>query len=208
MPKCLVLTGHPFSPSFSGALADRYSAVLSAEGVEIRRMDISALSIPELTTRSPGDAEMVGDVKHVWDNMVWADHVVIIHPLWWGGMPARLKALFDVTLQSGKAYRYEGRNPLPLGLLKGRSARLVVTSDTPNWFMAIVYGNAHFRAVKNQILKFVGLNPVFKTHLSVMRHSTPEQRAKMLTAMETDAGRDARYLSRLGAGTKETKMAA
>src|SRR5690606_20342728 len=139
----------------------------------------------------PGSAELTGDVGEFWEAMVWADHVMVVHPLWWGSMPAKLKALFDIGLQSGSAYRYVANKPLPLGLLAGRSARLIVTSDTPNWFMASFYGNAHFRTVTNQVLKFVGLKPVQITHLSVMRGSTPAQRDKLLARTAADAAADA-----------------
>lgn len=117
---------------------------------------------------------------------------MIVHPLWWGGMPAKLKALFDIALQPGRAFKYRNNNPLPLGLLKGRSARLIVTSDTPGWYMRLAYGNAHFRAVKRQILKFVGLSPVRSTHLFVMHGSSFEQRKSMLEKVERLARRDAR----------------
>lgn len=194
-------------PSFSAALADRYAAVLRRVGIATRRVDLARMEVPAcIASRQPDDGDMQGDVARFWQDLLWADHVVIVHPLWWGGMPAKLKALFDAVLQSGKAYRYEGRNPLPLGLLKGRSARLVVTSDTPGWFMALAYGNAHFRAVKNQILKFVGFGPVRVTHLSVMRHSTAEQREKMLERVAQAATKDAAVLARLSRA--ETKMAA
>lgn len=191
MPNCLVLNGHPLSPSFNAAVADRYAQTLETRGITVRRLDLADMSVPELTTRKPGGSEMAGDVLAFWEAMVWADHVVIVHPLWWGSMPAKLKALFDIGLQSGKAYRYLEGRPLPQGLLAGRSARLIVTSDTPNWFMACFYRNAHFRAVTNQILKFIGLKPVRITHLSVMRGSTPAQRDKLLARTAIDAAADA-----------------
>lgn len=204
MPKCLVLSGHPLAPSFSAALADRYANMMAEAGIDVRRVDLAGMDVPaSIPDRLPGDDAMRGDIAAFWQDMVWADHVVIVHPLWWGGMPAKLKALFDVVLQMGKAYRYEGNMPLPLGLLKGRSARVIVTSDTPGWFMALVYGNAHFRIIKNQILRFVGFGPIRTTHLSMIRHSTPEQRAAMLEKVVAVARKDAERLNR-----SKTKMAA
>jgi NAD(P)H dehydrogenase (quinone) len=194
VPNCLVLNGHPLDPSFNASLADRYQVTLEEAGISVQRLDIGALTVPDLTTRKPGDAEMTGDVARVWAAMEWADHVVIIHPLWWGGMPAKLKALFDIVLQSGKSFRYEAKSPLPLGLLKGRSARMIITSDTPGWFMTLAYGNAHFRAMKNQILRFIGLGPVRLSHISVMRNSSPAQRDRFLQHVATTAGRDAARL--------------
>lgn len=195
MPNCLVLCGNPLEPSFSAALADHYAAALMEAGIEVERLDLASMDVPAvIPSRLPDDEAMTGDVAGFWELLLWADHAVVVHPLWWGGFPAKLKALFDVALQSGKAYRYEGGSPLPRGLLTGRSARLIVTSDTPGWFMALAYGNAHFRAVKNQILKFVGLAPVGVTHLSVMRHSTSELRERMLRRVERVAAKDAASL--------------
>ena len=191
MPNCLILNGHPLSPSFSGAVANRYAETLEQRGIKVRRLDISEMTVPEMTTRKPANAELTGDVSKFWEAMVWADHVMVVHPLWWGSMPAKLKALFDIGLQSGSAYRYVANKPLPLGLMAGRSARLVVTSDTPNWFMASFYANAHFRTVSNQILKFVGFKPVHISHLSVLRGATSAHLEKLLTRISADAARDA-----------------
>lgn len=200
MPNCLVLNGHPLSPSFSGAIAERYSQTLDEKGITVRRLDLAGMTVPELTTRKPGQEEMTGDVRAFWDAMEWADHVVMVHPLWWGSMPAKLKALFDISLQSGKAYRYRANASLPQGLLAGRSARLVVTSDTPHWFMASIYANAHFRTVSNQILKFIGLKPVRISHLSVVRGATPAQLETLLARIAKAAATDA---TRLKSGTSK-----
>lgn len=196
MPNCLILNGHPLAPSFSAALADRYQTELETHGVTVRRLDLPTMVVPELTTRKPSDMELAGDVLKFWEALVWAEHVMIVHPLWWGGMPGKLKSLFDITLQSGRAYRYEKGRPLPRGLLKGRSARVIVTSDTPGFFMTLAYGNAHFRALKNQILGFCGIGPVRRTHLSVMRNATPERRAGFLETVARAAEADAQRLIR------------
>ena len=191
--KCLVLVGHPIAGSFNAALAERYAAVLTAGGAEVRIMHLDKMEFEgSLRTRKPGDAELIGDAAEFWDNLMWSKHFVLVHPLWWGGMPAKLKALLDLTLQSGKAYRYEGNKPLPNGLLKGRSARLVVTSDTPDWFMRLAYGNAHFKQVTRQILKFCGLGPVRRSHASVIKGSSPAAREKMLERLAWVAGGDLR----------------
>lgn len=192
MVKFLVLDGHPLTPSFSQAISVRYAEALREQEAEVQVIHLSSIAVPDLNVRKPGETEMVGDVLRFWEALVWADQIVIVHPLWWGGMPAKLKALFDIALQPGRAFKYRNNNPLPLGLLKGRSARLIVTSDTPGWYMRLAYGNAHFRAVKRQILKFVGLSPVRSTHLFVMHGSSFEQRKSMLEKVERLARRDAR----------------
>ena len=54
---------------------------------------------------------------------------------------------------------------LPKPLLTGRTARVVITSDTPGWFMRLAYKNALIWQLRRQILEFVGLKPTRLTHL-------------------------------------------
>lgn len=180
-PKFLILTGHPIPNSFNAALAKSYNETLKEQPVQTRVLDLSQMDFdPNLQEKNPSDIELTGDLAKFWEALVWADHFVLVHPLWWGSMPAKLKGLFDITLQSGKAYRYDKGNPFPIGLLKGRSAHLIVTSDTPNWFMRLSYKNAHFNTMKNQILKYCGFGPVQITHISPIRGKSAEERSDYL----------------------------
>lgn len=189
--KVLVLVGHPMTNSFGAALAERYADRLRQAGAVVRTMQLHQMDIAiDLTTRKPGDAEMVGDTALFWEALTWCDHFVVVHPLWWGGMPAKLKGLFDHVLQSGKAFRYVAGQAFPTGLLKGRTARLIVTSDTPDWYMWLGYSGAHFRQMRNQILRFVGFDTVRITHASVLQGSTPRQRDRLLDMAERHAGQD------------------
>ncbi len=51
-------------------------------------------------------------------NVRWADHLVIGFPLWLGGAPAKLKALFEQLFRPGFAFQ-TGRGRLPRRLLQG-----------------------------------------------------------------------------------------
>ena len=51
------------------------------------------------------------------DLVTWADHLIFIYPIWWGGMPAVLKGFVDRVLVKGFAYDYSD-NPIPQALLK------------------------------------------------------------------------------------------
>lgn len=55
-----------------------------------------------------------------------ADELVFVFPIWWGDAPAILKNFIDCNFHSGFAFRYE--NGRPIGLLKGKSARIIATS--------------------------------------------------------------------------------
>ena len=98
-------------------------------------------------------------------------------PMWWGGLPAKLKGLFDRALLPGRAFdtRKKSLFGLPLPMLSGRSARVVITSDTPGWFMRLAYKNALIWQLRRQILEFVGLKPTRLTHLGPASEARPEQ---------------------------------
>jgi putative NADPH-quinone reductase len=67
-----------------------------------------------------------------------ARHLVFFYPLWLGDMPAMLKGFLEQVARPGFAIDPSPRNPLRAGLLRGRSARLVVSMGMPaplyRWF--------------------------------------------------------------------------
>src|SRR3546814_9849412 len=56
----------------------------------------------------------------------WADHLVILYPLWLGDVPALLKGFLEQILRPGFAID-EGSTGMSAKLLTGRSARIIVT---------------------------------------------------------------------------------
>ena len=102
---------------------------------------------------------------------------MMVTPMWWGGLPAKLKGLFDRALLPGRAFDTRSKNliGMPLPLLGGRSARVVITSDTPGWFMRLAYKNAMVWQLRRQILEFVGLKPTRLTLLGPASEAKPEQ---------------------------------
>ena len=63
--------------------------------------------------------------------MTWADHVVILYPLWLGSMPALLKALLEQVLRPGFAYSTLKLGKWPVKFLSGKTARIVITMGMP-----------------------------------------------------------------------------
>lgn len=190
--RILVLSGHPNGQSFAAALANAYGDAAQQAGAEIRRHDLSAMAFdPDLPTGYKTTPPLEADLQAFWDDLVWSQHFVLVHPLWWGGMPARLKGVFDRVLLPGTAFRYRKGNPMPEKLLKGRSARLVLTSDTPDWFFRLAYGAAYLRQARGQVLGMVGFAPLRFSHIAPLHGSTPEFRQKALADLARLGTREA-----------------
>jgi putative NADPH-quinone reductase len=133
MKRILVLDGHPDPDRtrFVHALADAYAEGAAAAGHRLTRIDLATLDIPVLRSAREWEGKPEGDVLRVQSAIAGAEHVVILYPLWLGDVPAALKALLEQVLRPGFAFPEGGRG-LDNGLLKGKSARLVVTMGMPS----------------------------------------------------------------------------
>ena len=127
-------------------------------------------------------------LEQVLTDLKWCEHVVLTTPMWWGGLPAKLKGLLDRTLLPGEAFDpRKMRYGLPEPLLRGRSARVVITSDTPGWWMRLAYKNALLWQLRRQVLGYVGIRPTRITHLSKASH-LPAEEANQWLAMLASLG--------------------
>jgi putative NADPH-quinone reductase len=108
--------------------------------------------------------------------------LLIVFPLWLGDMPAVLKAFYKQVLRPGFALGKAQPGRMPPKLLKGRSARIVVTMGMPAFFYRIVYRAHSVKSLKRNILEFCGVHPV-RTTLIGMVEGKPEARAARLAAM-------------------------
>lgn len=93
-----LIQGHPDAQvsHFCHALADEYLKGAKNRGHEVRCIDVATLDFPVLRTKEDFDHGVPLDViKQAQDVIRWADHLVIIYPLWLGTMPALLKAFLS-----------------------------------------------------------------------------------------------------------------
>ena len=160
--KILILDGHPAERSLSRLFADTYASAARRAGFDVKVLHLSALEFDadfgQGTYHSFKPLEP--DLRDFMDKVAWADHFVLIAPMWWGGLPARLKGLFDRAFVPGLAFDPRNKkHGMPSPLLTGRSARFIVTSDTPMWALRLMYRRAILFAVHGQILRFVGMKP-------------------------------------------------
>lgn len=181
--RILIADLHPGRLSFSAALAQAYREGAEAAGHQIRTASLSDMSFnPDFGQATFRNAPALEpDLEAFRENLTWAEHVVLIAPMWWGGLPAKAKGLFDRTLLPGYAFDPRTRkHGLPKPLLTGRTGRLILTSDTPGWAFWLMYARALKHQVQRQILSYVGIKPQGFTHFSPVEHSTDKIRAGWL----------------------------
>lgn len=178
----LVIIGHPDPHSFCSALSDAYMEGVKSKGsAEIRVIDLSKIRFdPNLKYGYRQRTELEDDLKEAQQLIRWANHLVFVYPTWWGAMPAILKGFIDRVFLPGFAFKYRERSSLWDKLLTGKSAHLIVTTDTPSWYNRWIYKQAGYRVMKRNILQFCGITPVKVTEIGPVKPSSAVLRAKWL----------------------------
>ncbi len=179
--KILVISGHPNPDSFCSALSRAYAEGAIGSRAEVRLIDLSATSFdPHLKYGYRRRTELEPALVEAQEAIRWADHLVFVYPTWWGAMPAILKGFIDRVFLPGFAFKYRDNSPLWDKLLLGKTARLIVTMDTPSWYNRFIYKRAGHGVMKRNILQFCGIKPVRITELTPIKDSTDAQRAAWL----------------------------
>lgn len=155
--RIFIWVGHPQANTLSQAMGDAYQSGAERAGAEVRRMDLSDMSFDPGIDGYRKDAPMEPDLIDWRDNITWANHLFVIHPLWWGAMPATAKAVLDRALTSGFGYKYHGKGMGWDKLLTGRTVDTVITSDTPPLIDTLIYHKPARRVMRNQVLGFCGV---------------------------------------------------
>lgn len=182
----LIIDGHPdaIEGHFCHGLANAYQAGALRAGHSVRRLDLARLDIVFLRSQTEQENGVPhADIRSAQADIGWAEHIVLVFPLWLGGMPALVKAFFEQTLRPGFAYD-ASRPPPRAALLKGRSARVVITMGMPAWYYRLFYRAHSLKALKTGILGFVGLRPVSETLVGSVATGTAADRQRWLSRME------------------------
>lgn len=189
--RVLVIDGHPNPDSLCAAIVERYRRGAAAAGADVQVLAVRDMAFdPGLHRGYRGTQEAEPDVLAARHAIEAADHVCVATPVWWGATPALLKGFLDRVLERGWAFRYTGRG-FPQGLLKGRSGHLLVTSDSPVWYLRLLAGDTTARAMKRATLKFCGITPVRLVRFANVHGSSPQKRARWLDRAEAEGARAA-----------------
>ncbi len=158
----LVIDAHPDpEPArLVHSLATQYASAAEAGGHLTQVVRLCELDFPWLRSAKEYAARPLGVIGSQQEHFRWADHVVIIYPLWLGSMPALLKAYLEQVMRPGFAFAYGKGKGLPKKLLAGKSARIVVTMGMPSLFYRLYYRSHSVRSLARNILGFVGFKPV------------------------------------------------
>lgn len=180
--RILVILGHPSEDSLGGALARSYAQGAEASGHEVRCISLCKLRFdPILHDGYAKIQALEPDLMAAQEVISWAQHIVVVYPIWWGSIPALLKGFFDRILLPGFAFKFRKDSLMVDGLLAGRSAHLLVTMDTPPWYYRWIYRMPGHNQMKRTILEFCGIKPVTVSSFGPVKDSKPRTREQWLS---------------------------
>lgn len=161
--RILIINGHPDpkGPHFVHELAKFYEQGAREGGHAVRVLSVGAMRFPLLkNSKAYVSGKVPASIRAVQKSLLWADHVVVFYPLWLGTLPAKLKGLFEQVLRPGFAFAQRGAGQHPARLLKGRSARIVVTRGMLELFDEVDGSPSSVRNVIGDVLGLCGVKPV------------------------------------------------
>lgn len=185
MKKIVVIDGHPNEDSLCFSLAEAYLKGSKAQKTEVRKIRIADLNFnPNLRYGYQKRTELEDDLKKAYELIKWADHLVWIHPVWWGGLPAITKGFIDRLFLPGLTYK-----PIPNShkyerLLNGKTARIIATLDQPGWYYRLIAKAPSEHQLKGS-LKLCGVNPIKISYIGIVKDSTESARKKWIDKVES-----------------------
>ena len=182
----LLIQGHPDKESYCFALSQAYKKGALAAGAEVEEIVVADLDFnPNLQHGYRQRTELEPDLLKAQELILWANHIVMVHPVWWGSVPALLKGFFDRVLLPGFAFKkHEGSKYTWDRLLKGRSAHIIATADQPGWFYRLRYRRPSYHMLKGLVFEFCGVSPVRSTFIGPLRLSEESYRERWLEKVQ------------------------
>lgn len=181
-----IIEGHPDPNTgrFHYALAEAYGTGAQQAGHELRRVRLSTLDFPLLRSKHEWEeGTLPAALVEAQEAVRWADHLIILYPLWLGSMPALLKAFLEQVLRPGFAVAKAGSGSFGKRLLAGKSARIVVTMGMPALFYRWYFRAHSLKSLERNILKFCGISPVRESLIGLVENRGDAWRKRWIEKM-------------------------
>ena len=174
----LTILAHPSKNSFNNALLNQYISG-AKQNNKIKTIYLGDLNFDLVLHEGYKKIQQLeSDLLEAQKQIKWAEKIIIFTPIWWTTPPAILKGFFERIFHPTFAFnnpegtKYEK-------LLKGKSARIVATMDSPWWYYKYIVGDPLYKSMKGT-LAFCGITPIQKIYISSLKFKTSKQRKQIL----------------------------
>jgi putative NADPH-quinone reductase len=185
MAKIAIIIGNAMLDSFSEALGQAYLRGAQAGGHDVTLIALARLQFDAVLREGyRREQPLEPDLVQARAALFGCDHIVLIFPLWCGDMPAILKGFIERVLQQDLLAIEASHGKKDRFILKGKSARIVMTMGMPAWFYRWYFGAHALKLLKRNILQFTGVKPVRTTLYGMIEAVGDAKRKQWLRDME------------------------
>lgn len=186
MKKILVIDAHPDGESFCAHMVTKYCEGAAKAGHSVSKLSVRDLRFdPILHFGYRQRQELESDLVHAQKQIESCEHLVVVVPVWWGGLPGLFKGFIDRCFVTGFSHRFDPVKKRPVKLLLGRSATVIYTQGSPWWYSRFFLGDSFWKVVKRGVFSFAGFKPVRRKYYSTVKSGTDEQRKAILEDVYT-----------------------
>jgi NAD(P)H dehydrogenase (quinone) len=132
------------------------------ENIKSKKIDVKVVNLYDYADKIPffiHDKEKLESIpffQETKENILTADRLLIVHPIYWYSVPGILKAWIDLI--TNYAYKYE-KGLYAKALHKIKKAMVVNTSMAPLFYRKYLTCNTATKQLK-ETLKFIGINNI------------------------------------------------
>jgi NAD(P)H dehydrogenase (quinone) len=183
----LIVYAHPNHHSFNAAILKQVQSHLSKKH-SVQLLDLYAENFDPIlrfdNNNKRRNLKNLPQTKKYRNQISWADKLIFIFPIWWGGMPAILKGYIDSVFVSG--FAYSNKKMGMDGHLNGKSAWIITTHNTPS-IIAHYFSQDYGKVLKKQVLKACSISPIKHTDITSVERLSEEKLKQVLGKVSDDA---------------------
>lgn len=181
--KILIIYAHPYEGSFNNAILETTQSSLASSTHDYEIIDLNKEGFNPVLRKEelkiyPQGKFLDPQVGEYLKKLKAAAHLVFIFPIWWGGVPAILKGFFDKVFLKKETYEFKGLRPV--AKLKGKSATVISTMNSPKIFYSFYLKSPVKQTVIKSTLKLCGVKKVKWFELARVVSVSDKKRKKML----------------------------
>ena len=196
--KTLIIYNHPHEGSYCSAIREAVKAGLHKGEHECKIIDLDKDCFDpvmrEKDLKAFAQAGRIGEegldgvdpiVLRYMKKMRWAEHIVMIFPIWWMTMPAMMKGFVDKVIFPGIVYKME--NGELVSMLSGlKQVTIITTMNTSSDAYKNIFGNSIEGSLIKGTFNKIGIHDIRWISLNMVKQSGDEKRWLWLDEIENE----------------------
>lgn len=177
MKKIYIINCNAKKDSLKAPFVSAYTEEAQKSGNEFKTVNVYDLQVEFFSFNdNKPSSELSEELKQVQQNIIWADQIVFVYPVWCLGIPAKLKALIERIFQEGILLKYGKMGPEPL--LKNKTMVIMQSYAMPVFFMKYFFSDLPFKHLKIIMSKWCGFKIEKRFDFGCLDSATEKQKQK------------------------------